>query len=426
MPRRRPRLRLRELGRLRPVGQLATSIGVESVTFEYQLARWEQSAHREIRIQPIERVAGKLRFAGVAGVASLKDADLEIVPKYALRDESWQEDLFGLVAATRSSRVSVSTGVAGSITHRRLPEMLAFSLLSLLKPALRKGPVRRYRERTWTDWALEGDFDLADWALPAMDGIPQHSIELSPRTPENAVIAGALHALAGLVGRFDLREELLISSSRLGEQDASRQAPLPRLPLHFRGYKEALSISQLVLAGTGVSTQEGSQATIGFVVDMITEWERFVDWITRRAASIELQPTTSAELGVQYQLELDLTEDGRKAKPDNVITAASVPALVIDAKYKGSIDKPVTQVGATDLYEAMAFMEAADVSDALLIYPYGKPGKLSQVFDTVTLMRKPKRRVTALRLGITGIATPQGRAETTRALAHVLGDLMPR
>lgn len=357
-------------------------------------------------------------------MASLRDTDLEIVPKYALADDSWQEDLFGLVAATRSSRVAISPGVAGSIAHRRLPEMLAFSLLSLLRPAQKKGLIRRYREREWKAWSLDGDFDIMDWILPDVEGIRQHSIELSPTTAENAVIAGALKTLAILVGRFDLREQLLRSSSRLGEQDKPRHEPLPQLPLHFRSYKEALSISRLVLEGSGISVQPGAQQTIGFVVDMAREWERFIDWVLRRATTVALQSKMTSELGVQSQTGLKLTEDGRRAWPDDLVTIAGKPALVVDAKYKGSLAEPVTKVGRADLYEAMAFMEAADVSHALLIYPYGKAGKLSQVFDTVTLMRSPTRRVSALRLGIAGIANPDGRDQTARALADVLDDLI--
>jgi 5-methylcytosine-specific restriction endonuclease McrBC regulatory subunit McrC len=74
--------------------------------------------------------------------------------------------------------------------------------------------------------------------------------------------------------------------------------------------------------------------------------------------------------------------------PDCVIESDGVrPKMLLDAKYKGHVEKGQLRISEADIYEALAFARASMCNLVVLAYP-ALPGDKEQAVGTCTVFEK--------------------------------------
>ena len=76
--------------------------------------------------------------------------------------------------------------------------------------------------------------------------------------------------------------------------------------------------------------------------------------------------------------------------PDCVIEAEGArPRMILDAKYKGHVERGQLRISEADIYEALAFSRATDCNLVVLAYP-ARPDNKPQTVGTCTVFEKVK------------------------------------
>lgn len=76
--------------------------------------------------------------------------------------------------------------------------------------------------------------------------------------------------------------------------------------------------------------------------------------------------------------------------PDCVIEAEGArPRMILDAKYKGHVERGQLRISEADIYEALAFSRATDCHLVVLAYP-ARPDNKPQTVGTCTVFEKVK------------------------------------
>lgn len=81
---------------------------------------------------------------------------------------------------------------------------------------------------------------------------------------------------------------------------------------------------------------------------------------------------------------------------------------LIDAKYKGRGDGSRLTIADSDVYEALAFMEAAKVNLVFLIYPSSRTLNGLGTIDTFTQVTIGSRRIVGVTVQMEGVSRPFG------------------
>ena len=128
-------------------------------------------------------------------------------------------------------------------------------------------------------------------------------------------------------------------------------------------YHAALRLAELVLRATSVEHARGAVAVNGFLLDMPKLFEDFVTVALREV----IESAYGGRVIAQSRHHLDLA--GRvELRPDIVWRIDSVPAAVIDAKYKA--EKPSGYPNA-DLYQLLAYCTVLGLRTGHLVYAAG-------------------------------------------------------
>src|SRR5260370_15984614 len=363
----RPRLTLAEYQEPITYRAASETLGVEPQALRQQLDIWAENTYKRLRVQPLVRGAETFRFINVAGVFRLHGVDVEVAPKFLADQVNWQQDLYAMLVLRRPNDLQITSAVGASSTATTLSDLLAVSLIAALAPALQRGPIRQYREREVQEWDLVGDYDPLDLYMPEPDGLNQRLVELSQDNYYNRATRQALFALGEQVSSFSTREKVLTLAAQLGEQSLGGFRHWSRLPIHYRTYQSVLALVDVVNRGAGITPAGGELLSIGFVLDMIREWQLFVDWLIRRSLSL-LARRGNYGWQVQYQPMFWFASD-RAVHPDNVLVVNGKVTAIMDAKYKD----PAGGTSSSDLYETDSFLHATKSDKTLLLYHDAEP-----------------------------------------------------
>jgi 5-methylcytosine-specific restriction enzyme subunit McrC len=112
----------------------------------------------------------------------------------------------------------------------------------------------------------------------------------------------------------------------------------------------------MLLDNLTVTGSRGGHQFFGFLIDMNLLFERYVC-----AALADAAVDWGGELLQQDSRVLDENQT-TKVIPDAIFCRDSMPALVIDAKYK-------LDPGRGDLHQMIAYCHALNLSQAVLVYP---------------------------------------------------------
>jgi len=390
----RTRLSLVEYGA--PVelsGAIADAIGVDRTKANSLLIGAGSRAASSLRLNynPISVDAKGARATDFAGLIRLAPSlELEVAPKFLGLDDTnaaWREDFFFLSTLSRHGRLLASERLSASGgTPRELSTLVARSIITMYE-ARKRRPLRSYRKVREADFFIDGEPDPIDLIFPSPDGFEQELVRFDRKNGWNADIVAAANELLPEVSDPSAAGSLV----RLIEDLSPQNAPVSRyrpIPARHRAWKPLHQLSIDVLGGLGVNYKQGQVHAPGYLVDTWRVWEDLLTVAARLGFGRDaVVPQRGYPLGTKTKISTGAVSTF-SVYPDCVIEANGArPRMLLDAKYKGHVEKGQLRISEADIYEALAFSRATGCNLVALAYP-ARPGASPQPVGTCTIFEK--------------------------------------
>lgn len=376
---------------------------------------------------PLSINADRFQFQNVAGLLVLASGlELEIAPKFLGSAPGWREDFFLLAMLSHHGRLLDNEGLkSSSRATSDLATLIGRSLIEMYWKNQRR-PLRTYRRLHQSEFAIEGDFDPEDLSVPSEEGFPQSVTSFTRENPFNAVIRAAAAGLAPIVPDVETRVRLERLAQHLPQQPRPLRLQDRRLPSRSRAWQPTFDLSLDILRGLGGAYDPKNALAPGYVMQTWQVWEQLISLSLRSAFSPKnVQLQSPNKLGTR-------TQDGAirtlKVVPDAIVGipgAAGTRRIIVDAKYKGHVDRSSTSISNADIYESLAFARATGIFEVALVYPRPVEGSVSlsdevghaAVFATAIA---DGVHIRAIELGVCGISGRRGLKRFADALAKSL------
>ena len=370
--------------------EIAAAIGVDRTKANSLILEAGNRAASSLRLNynPISVDAKGARAIDFAGLIRLAPSlELEVAPKFLGLDDTdaaWREDFFFLSTLSRHGRLLASERLSASGgTPRDLSTLVARSITSMYE-ARKRRPLRSYRRVREADFFIDGDPDPVDLIFPSPDGFEQEIIRFDRRNGWNADIAAAAKELLPEVSDPSAARSLVRLIEDLSPQNAPANRRKP-IPARHRVWKPLHELSVDVLGGLGLNYKQGQAHAPGYVVDTWRVWEDLLTVAARlgfgRSAVV---PQRGFALGTKTKISTGAVSK-LSVYPDCVIEPdGSRPRVLLDAKYKGHVEKGQLRISESDIYEALAFARATGCNLVALAYP-AQPGDVPQQVGTCTV-----------------------------------------
>lgn len=374
---------------------IADAIGVDRTKANSLLMEAGNRAASSLRLNynPISVDAKGTRAIDFAGLIRLAPSlELEVAPKFlglGDTDAAWREDFFFLSTLSRHGRLLASERLSASGgTPRDLSTLVARSITSMYE-ARKRRPLRSYRRVREADFFIDGDPDPADLIFPSPDGFEQELIHFDRRNGWNADIVAAAKELLPEVSDPSAASSLVRLIEDLSPQNvpANRRKPIPA---RHRNWKPLHELSIDVLGGLGLNYKQGQAQAPGYLVSTWRVWEDLLTLAARlgfgRRAVV---PKKGYPLGTRTKISTGAVEE-IFVYPDCVIEPDGTRArMLLDAKYKGHVEKGSLRINESDIYQALAFARATGCNLVALAYP-AQPSNAPQPVGTCTVFERVK------------------------------------
>lgn len=392
----RKRLSLVEYGS--PVdlgGEISAAIGVDRTKANSLLIEAGKRAASSLgfNYNPIRVDANGTRAIDFAGLIRLAPSlELEVAPKFLGLDNddaAWREDFFFLSTLSRHGRLLATERLSASGgTPRDLSTLVARSMTSMYE-ARKRRPLRSYRRVREVDFFMDGDPDPVDLIFPSPDGFEQEVIRFDRRNGWNADIVAAAKELLPEMSDPSAASSLVRLIEDLTPQNAPANRRKP-IPARHETWKPLHELSIDVLGGLGLNYKRGQAHAPGYLVNTWRVWEDLLTVAARLGfGRLAVVPQKGFTLGTKTK-----TKDSSRAVselsvfPDCVIEADGArPRMILDAKYKGHVEKGELRITEADIYEALAFARATGCNLVALGYP-AQPDGMAQPVGTSTVFER--------------------------------------
>jgi len=373
--------------------EISTALGVDRTKANSLLtdAGSRAASSLGLNYNPISVDARGARAVDFAGLIRLAPSlELEVAPKFLGLDDAdaaWREDFFFLSTLSRHGRLLATERLSASGgTPRDLSTLVARSITSMYE-ARKRRPLRSYRRVREADFFVDGDPDPVDLIFPSPDGFEQEIIRFDRRNGWNADIVAAAKELLPEVSDPSAVGSLV----RLIEDLTPQRGPASRrkaIPARHRAWRPLHELSVDVLGGLGLNYKQGQAHAPGYLVSTWRVWEDLLTVGARlgfgRSAVV---PQKGFALGTKTKVSTG-TVSKLSVFPDCVIESDGPrPRILLDAKYKGHVEKGQLRITEADIYEALAFSRATGCNLVVLAYP-AQPGDVPQPVGTCIVFEK--------------------------------------
>lgn len=354
---------------------ITDAIGVDRTKANSLLIEAGNRAALSLRLNynPISVDAKGTRVIDFAGLIRLAPSlELEVAPKFLGLDDTdaaWREDFFFLSILSRHGRLLASEHLSASGgTQRDLSTLVARSIISMYETRKRR-PLRSYRKVREAEFFIDGDPDPVDLIFPSPDGFEQELIRFDRRNGWNADIMAAAKELLSEVSDPSVVSALV----RLIEDLSPQNAPDNRrklIPARHRAWEPLHELSIDVLGGLGLNYKQGQARAPGYLVNTWRVWEDLLTVAARLGFGRNaVVPQQGYHLGTKTKISTDAVNK-LSVYPDCMIESdGSRPRMLLDAKYKGHVERGQLRISEADIYEALAFSRATKCDFVALAYP---------------------------------------------------------
>lgn len=324
-----------------------------------------------------------IRICGIAGlIRLLPGLDLEIVPKFLLKDDStWKEDFFLIALIAKYGQIIPKEHVSMQAgQNKSLLELVSISMMNMLDSNIRK-PLRSYRQKKIKNFEIDGEMQEDEYPAYTEDGFLQEILVLDRDNKYNQVIAAAITDVINGLENSILARQLENKKRILGSISKNVKIPISvgkRLPPRHQHWQPLYDISCDVLGGNSLSYASAGMQSYqfgpGFIINTELAWESFIT-IVMRCGLIDFNIDRK-----HYSLGIRDKGNGAKeniiTEPDITMTIPSDNKIILDAKYKGRAESEL-RISASDIYEMMAFLKSSNTKTAILLYP--RPAKKGDI-----------------------------------------------
>ncbi|MEM6192059.1 5-methylcytosine restriction system specificity protein McrC [Shewanella scandinavica] len=311
------------------------------------------------------------KFAGLVKLSPY--LELEIAPKFLGLDDSdstWREDFFFLSFLSSHGHLLASEKLSSSGGFSKgLPTLVAHALVCMYEDAKRR-PLRTYRKVYSEDFFLDGELDPIDLILPSQDGFKQENIQFDRVNEWNSSILAAANVLLPQVQDPSVMGRLLRLRSELSPQRNFSRVSRKKVPSRHRSWNSIHALSIDILNGLGLHYNQGLSSAPGYVISTWRVWEDLVTIAVRLGFGTKFVSSQKQFL-LGRRKRLDTNSDTKiSVYPDCIIESdGKRPRIIVDAKYKGHIEKRRLRIDESDIYEALAFARASKCGKVVFIYP---------------------------------------------------------
>ncbi len=372
---------------------IVDAIGVDRTKANSLLMEAGRRAASSLRLNynPISVDAKGARAIDFAGLIRLAPSlELEVAPKFLGLDDTdaaWRKDFFFLSTLSRHGRLLASERLSASGgTPRDLSTLVARSITSMYE-ARKRRPLRSYRKVREADFFIDGEPDPVDLIFPSPDGFEQELIRFDRKNGWNADILAAAKELLPEVTDPSAASSLVRLIEDLSPQNAPANRRKP-IPARHGAWKPLHELSLDVLGGLGLNYKQGQAHAPGYLVDTWRVWEDLLTVAARLGFGRNaVVPQRGYPLGIKTKISTGAVSK-LSVYPDCVIEPDGIrPRMLLDAKYKGHVEKEQLRISEADIYEALAFGKATGCNLVALAYP-AQPGDAPQPVGTCTVFEK--------------------------------------
>ena len=363
---------------------MEATVGLPVATLRSLFLQSSGRLRRELRLreEPFTFLEDAVSATGIAGIIRLGPRiEVEVIPKcFHAGNSEWRNDFMVMAAVTRMGRILLREQVSARFRneHRDVLSLLAAVFLEELE-RLSRVPIREYVRSSWVDSNLDGELDFEEFWQTHSDGFVQGGVRLSVDNQFMAVISDT----ASFLGAASSDRGVGLRLGRLAAafQSVVRGRIPKRVPGRYVRWQQLYDLAVAVRNGLGMQlSPDGALKAPGFVLNTERGWEDLLAVsLATQGEDLRTRVKPASKLGTRLPGMRDVL-----TYPDLVLNPPSVEGpIVVDAKYKGTRDRPIKQISSDDLYEALAFLEAQQCHVAVLVYPGSGS---SEQFDTGMLI----------------------------------------
>lgn len=307
--------------------------------------------------------SGAWKADGIAGLLRLNsEIELEVVPKFLdASSANWRLDFFLLAVLVKTGHLLVPDEIsAGAQDRGDLATLIARSFLTLYSDNQRR-PIRGYKRVQHADYAIDGDVEWESLILPEADGFRMSRLQLARQNPYNSTLAAAVSVLIPEVADGDTQAQLKALARALAPQ-LPPPASFPPLPQRHSAMQRVYDLARMIVEGLGLDLKGGTFTGPGFVLSTWSAWQSLCEELIKRAL-----PHHRVIGQKRWLLGYRGTEP-LYATPDISPLIGTTADFLLDAKYKTRLERRPS-ISSSDVYEALAFLRAADANHITLLYP---------------------------------------------------------
>ena len=377
---------------------------------------------RELRLrdEPFTFTREMVSTIGIAGIIRLGPrVEIEIVPKcFDSENADWRNDFMVMAAVTKLGRILRREQVSARFRteHRDVLSLIAAVFLEEFD-RLSRVPIREYVRSSWIDSNIDGELDYGEFWQSHPDGFVQDGVRLSVDNQFMGVIVEAAHYLGTASADRGIGQRLCRLAAAFHSVVIGRIRE--RVPGRYVRWQQLYDMAVAVRNGLGMQlSSDGALKAPGFVLNTERGWEDLLAIaLTTQGSDLRTMVKPKSILGTRHPSMAEVA-----TYPDLVLNPPSVEGpIVVDAKYKGTVKRPLKQISSDDLYEVLAFLQARQSAVAVLVYPGGS--SLEDKGDTGMLIPFDEVRVGALRvIGASLITKGVGRTRGLAVFGRRLGE----
>lgn len=316
-----------------------------------------------------------LKFTGISGVLSLGNLEFEIIPKFINeQDQKWRSSIFNLISISRRKWIHPEHFTSLGADKLNFYDHLALAFIDALNKALMYEPIQSYSSFVNESRYLRGRLLVNDQISKVLTkpGILVTEVDVYNTENEyNFLIKWALNQLLTRTKNLSIKAKLRSLGESIPLVSKSYVIPIQsKLPPQYKHYEEVIELSNMLAKGIAKSHKHGEESGYGYVLNMESIYEGFIENLLRKIVKEEEGWQFQAQSSQMFAEAVTEGENSFFTIPDNKILIDNEPRILIDAKYKASLKssknkRPVS----SDFYQIFSSLVAHGCNIGLLINP---------------------------------------------------------